>query len=103
MRRVNFFGFRSAGIFDIIPLPFAFRGDSGRRRLCRRSTFGRTRRFSRIHGFIHKRWSFLIVISDNGPFFDFSTFRERRKRDKVWMILCKTKQGAISEIKLQKR
>jgi hypothetical protein len=44
----------------------------------------------------------LVVISDNGPFFDFSTFRKRRKRDKVWMVLykIKIKQEKMSEKEL---
>jgi hypothetical protein len=31
-RRINFFGLGSAGVFDVIPLPFAFWRNSGRRR-----------------------------------------------------------------------
>jgi hypothetical protein len=31
-RRINFFGLGSAGVFDVIPLPFAFLRNSGRRR-----------------------------------------------------------------------
>jgi hypothetical protein len=44
----------------------------------------------------------LVVIGDNGPFLDFSTFRKGRKRDKIWMVLYK-KQGKMSKKELQKR
>jgi hypothetical protein len=77
MRRNNFFGFGCAGIFGIAPFPFPLWGNSGRRRLDRRSVLGRSRRFSRIHGIIHKGWSFLIVVRDNAHFFDFSILRKR--------------------------
>jgi hypothetical protein len=60
-------------------------------------------RFVRTCDFTFRKRRTLVVFGDDSLFFDFSTFRERRKRDKVWMILCKVKQGAISEIRLQKR
>jgi hypothetical protein len=45
------------------------------------------RRFSRTRGFTLRARSTLVVISDNGSFFDFSAFRKGRKRNKIWMVL----------------
>lgn len=66
--------------------------------MCRGGTLGfsflfrGSRRFSRTCGFTIRARSILVVISDNGSFFDFPTFRKGRKRDNIWMVLYKAKR-----------
>jgi hypothetical protein len=85
VRRNSFVDFGGAGIFDIIPFPLVPWRNSGRKRLCRRSGFRDilfffgSRRSSRFCGFICKGGSIWVIIGDNSPFFDLSTFRKGRK------------------------
>ncbi|KAK1606640.1 hypothetical protein QYE76_030313 [Lolium multiflorum] len=65
--------------------------------MCRGGTLGfsflfrGSRRFSRTCGFTIRDRSILVVFNDNSSFFDFSTFRKGRKRDKIWMVLYENK------------
>jgi hypothetical protein len=96
--RNNFFGRRSAGlggarVDNLIPFPLVRWGNSGRRRVCRSGSLGSNilfrgyRRFSRTRGFTLRARNTLDVVGDNGSFFDFSTYRKGRKRNKIWMVL----------------
>jgi DNA polymerase elongation subunit (family B) len=43
----------------------------------------------------------LVIIIDNGSFFDFPTFRKGRKRDNIWMVLYKEKRD-VNKAVMQK-
>jgi hypothetical protein len=82
-----------AEILDFIPLSLVPWINSGRKGACRASGlrlgffFRRSRGFLRTHDFTFRARNTLVVLLDNGTFFDFPTFRTRRKRSQNRVVL----------------
>jgi hypothetical protein len=79
-------GFGGARIGDLVPFALVGWRNGGRERVCRGGSlrldffFRGSRGFLRTRDFTLRARSTLVVVGDNSPFFDFSTFRKRRKR-----------------------